>query len=139
MFPVSPEAVMSARELERIKKFNPKKTAYIPDIKTIKNMDNIDLSPEQEIKKEDDTNFFSVAIGPFTKLKDTDDVLRLIKSYDPARKIKVSYGHMIYLGQYKDTDSALETRIRLAQEYGINGNIVRFSVQGDRSYIYEDR
>jgi hypothetical protein len=46
---------------------------------------------------------------------------------------------MIYLGQYRDTDSALEIRIRLAEEYGINGNIVRFSIQGDKSYIYEDR
>ncbi|MCL2154959.1 MAG: hypothetical protein FWH53_04760 [Leptospirales bacterium] len=145
MFPTSPEANMSAREIERIKKFNPKKAAYIPNIRTIQNTDNIDLSPEHDLKKDnikkDNTNFFSVAIGPFTKLKDADDALRLIKDYDSdsTRKIKVAYGYMIYLGQYRDTDSALETRIRLAEEYGINGNIVRFSVQGDKSYIYEDR
>jgi len=141
MFPASPEANMSAREIERIKKFNPKKVTYIPDIKTIKNTDNIDLSPEYDIKKDNNTNFFSVAIGPFTRLRDADDALRLIKDYDSdsTRKIKLSYGYMIYLGQYRDTDSALETRIRLAEEYGINGNIVRFSVQGDKSYIYEDR
>ena len=146
MFPTSPEAEMSAWEIERIKKFNPQKTAYIPDIKTIKNTDNIDLSPEHDIKKDNikedtDKNFFSVAIGPFTRLKDADDALRLLKDYDSdsTRKIKVAYGYMIYLGQYRDTDSALETRIRLAEEYGINGNIVRFSVQGDKSYIYEDR
>jgi tetratricopeptide (TPR) repeat protein len=140
MFPASPEAHMSAKEIERIKKFNPKRTAYIPDMQTIKNTDNIDLSPEHEISKDDNnTNFFSVAIGPFTKLNEADNVLRLIKGYDEARKVKVSYGYMIYLGEYRDTDNALETRIRLAEEYGINGNIVRFSVQGDKSYIYEDR
>jgi len=139
LFPASPEAYMSAREIEKIKKFNPKKTAYMPDIQTLKNTDNIDLSPEHDIKEDDNTKFFSVAIGPFTRLKDADDVLRLIKNYDDARKVKISYGYMIYLGQYRDTDNALETRVRLAEEYGINGSIVRFSVQGNKSYIYEDR
>jgi len=139
MFPDSPEAAMSGREIEKIKKFNPKKTAYIPDIQAIKNTDNIDLSPEYDIKKDTAANFFSVAIGPFTKLKDADNVFRLLRDYDSARKIKLSHGYMIYLGEYRDTDSALETRIRLAEEYGINGNIVRVSVQGTKSYIYEDR
>ena len=139
MFPASPEADMSAAGIERIKKFNPQKTAYIPDIKAIKNTDNIDLSPEHDINKDANANFFSVAIGPFTRLNDADSVLKLVKDYDDVRKIKVAYGYMIYLGEYRDTDNALAARIRLAEEYGINGNIVRFSVQGNKSYIYEDR
>jgi outer membrane protein assembly factor BamD (BamD/ComL family) len=139
MYPASPEADMSAAGIERIKKFNPKKTAYIPDIKAIKNTDNIDISPEHDINKDANANFFSVAIGPFTRSNDADSVLKLVKDYDEVRKIKLAYGYMIYLGEYRDTDNALAARIRLAEEYGINGNIVRFSVQGSKSYIYEDR
>ncbi len=138
-FPDSPEADLSIQRLGKLKKLNPEKVNYMPDNLTVKNTDDLDLSPETEVNKEKDENFYSVSIGPFTKLKDTAGVIKLIKQYDDIRKVKTAYGYMLYLGRYTDTESALDTRIRLAEEYGINGNIVRFSVHEKKSYIYEDR
>ncbi len=139
LFPDSPEADMSIQRIDKLKKMNPKKINYMPDNLTVKNTDELDISPEIEVNKEKDENFYSVAIGPFNKLNDTAGVIKLVKHYDDIRKVKTAYGYMLYLGRYTDTDSALDTRIRLAEEYGINGNIVRFSVHEKKSYIYEDR
>lgn len=139
LFPDSPEAVMSIQRIEKLKKMNPVKMSYIPDSLTVKNTEELDLSPEYDVKKEKDENYYSVAIGPYTKLKDTAGVIKFLKTYDETRKVKTAYGYMIYIGRYTDTESALETRIRLAEEYGINGSIVRISVHEKKSYIYEDR
>ena len=139
LFPASPEADMAIQRIDRLKKLNPNKMNYMPDNLTVKNTDNLDLSPEYEVKKEKDGNYYSVAIGPFTRLNETAGVIKLLKNYDEIRKVKTAYGYMIYLGNYSDTENALEIRIRLAEEYGINGNIVRFSVHEKKSYIYEDR
>jgi tetratricopeptide (TPR) repeat protein len=139
LFPDSPEADMSIERIEKLKPLNPKKTGYMPDAFTVKNTDELDLSPEYEVKNRKDENFYSVAVGPYTRLNDTADVIKLLKYYDDVRKVKTAYGYMIYLGRYGDAESALEIRIRLAEEYGINGNIVRFSVHEKKSYIYEDR
>lgn len=139
LFPDSPEADMSIERIEKLKPLNPKKTAYMPDALTVKNTDELDLSPEYELKNRKDENYYSVAVGPYTRLNDTAGVIKLLKYYDDVRKVKTAYGYMIYLGRYGDAESALDIRIRLAEEYGINGNIVRFSVHEKKSYIYEDR
>lgn len=139
LFPDSPEAEMSIQRIEKLKKLNPKKVSYMPDSGMVKNTEELDLSPEYEVKNEKNENYYSVAIGPYTRLKDSEGVIRLLKYHDEIRNVKTSYGYMLYLGKYGDAESALETRIRLAEEYGINGNIVRFSVHDKKSYIYEDR
>ena len=139
IFPDSPEADMSIQRIEKLKQLSPKKVSYMPDTLTVKNTDELDLSPEYEVKNKIEENYYSVAIGPYTRLNDTAGVIKLLKYYDDIRKVKTAYGYMIYLGKYSDTENALETRVRLAEEYGINGNIVRFSVHEKKSYIYEDR
>lgn len=138
-FPSSPEADMAKPKIEKLKKLNPKKINYMPDNLTVNSTVDLDLNPEYELKKEKDESYYSVAIGPYTRLNDTAGVIKLLKYYDSIRKVKTAYGYMIYLGRYSDADSALDTRIRLAEEYGINGNIVRFSEHEKKSYIYEDR
>ena len=139
LFPDSPEADISIQNIGKLKKLNPKKVNYLPDNLTVKNTDDLDLSPEYEVKKDIDENYYSVAIGPYTRANDTEVMIRILKKYNSVNKVKTAYGYMIYLGRYGNTESALETRIRLAEEYGINGNIVRVSVHDKKSYIYEDR
>jgi tetratricopeptide (TPR) repeat protein len=139
LFPDSPEADMAIQRIEKLKPLNPKKTAYMPDAYTVKNTDEIDLSPEYEVSNKKDENYYSVAIGPYTRLNDSAGVIKLLKFYDDIRQVKTAYGYMVYLGRHSDADSALDMRVRLAEEYGINGNIVRFSIHEKKSYIYEDR
>lgn len=139
LFPGSPEAAISLQKIGNLKKLNPKKIRYMPDNALVNDTEELAISPEYEIKKEKNEIYYAVAIGPYTKLKDTAGITKFLKNYDTVRKVKTPYGYMIYIGKYDDTESALGTRIRLAEEYGINGSIVRFSEHEKKSYIYEDR
>jgi len=138
-FPDSPEALLSIQKIGNLKKLNPKKIRYMPDNALVDETEELAISPEYEIRKQQTEKYYAVAVGPYTKLKDTAGISKFLKNYDNVRKVRTPYGYMIYIGKYDDTESALETRIRLAEEYGINGHIVRFSEHNKKSYIYEDR
>lgn len=138
LYPESPEAEMSIAKIERLKKSNPIKVDYIPDPELITNSDKLDLSPEYEVNEAEEEIYFSISIGPFTRQVEAQRMLRLLKNYPAKRTVKSRTGFILYIGKFNDTDKAYQARIRLAEEYGINGNIVRFSEQGNRSYIYGD-
>lgn len=139
VFPDSPEALMAIHKIGGLKKLNPKKMHYMPDKALVNGTEELAISPEYEIQKEKNEIYYAVAIGPYTRLKDSSGITKYLKNYENVRRIKTPYGYMVYIGKYDDTESALEIRIRLAEEYGINGNIVRFSEHDKKSYIYEDR
>ncbi|HOP62595.1 MAG TPA: hypothetical protein PK358_05115 [Spirochaetota bacterium] len=136
LFPDSPEADMSILKIEKFKNKNPEKVDYIPDMEMVNNSDKLDISPEYNVEETRALIYFSVSIGPFTRKSDTDRMYRLLKNYPSLRTVKARSGYFIYIGKFTDTNRAFQNRIRLAEEYGINGNIVRFSEQGNRSYIY---
>jgi tetratricopeptide (TPR) repeat protein len=138
-FPDSPEAELAIQKIGNLKKLNPKKKRYMPDNTLVNETEDLAISPEYDVKKGKNDKYYAVALGPYTKLKDTAGISKFLKSYDNVRKVKTPYGYMLYIGKYEDSESALATRIRLAEEYGINGNIVRFSEKEKKSYIYEDR
>ncbi len=138
LFPESPEADMAILRIDKLKTLNPKTVEYIPDSELINNAEMLDISPEYTVQETKEDIFFSISVGPFTREDDADRMSRLLKNYPARRNIKARSGYFLYIGKFSDTDRALQTRIRLAEEYGINGNIVRFSEQGNRSYIYGD-
>lgn len=138
LYPESPEAEMAIEKIERLKKSNPKKVDYIPDMAMVNSSEKLDISPEYEVSEAEEEIYFSVSIGPFTRKEEADRMNRLLKNYPARRSVKARSGYFIYIGKFTDADKAFQNRIRLAEEYGINGNIVRFSEQGNRSYIYGD-
>ena len=137
-FPESPEAEMSLTRIEILKPANPKIVQYIPDMEMVNRTSTIDISPDYAAGNYDNEIYYSITIGPFSKIKDADSIVNLLKNYDHVRIENTTLGHIVYIGRHPDTERALETRIRLAEEYGINGNIVRFSDHQSRSYIYSD-
>lgn len=138
LFPESPEAGMSLTKIDKLKKTNPKKIDYIPDLEMVKNSDKIDILPEQAVTEPEEEIYFSVSVGPYTREKEAHNIIKVLKNFPAKRIVKARSGYFLYIGKFRDTDKAYEGRIRLAEEYGINGNIVRFSEQGNRSYIYGD-
>lgn len=138
LFPESPEAEMSIAKIEKLKSSKPKKIDYIPDMNMVNNSDTLDIQPEYKVKILEEEIYFSVSVGPFTRENDAYGLNRLLKNFHDKRIVKARSGYFLYIGKFTDTDSAYQGRIRLAEEYGINGNIVRFSEQGNRSYIYGD-
>jgi len=137
-FPESPEADLAINRLEKLKKDKPRYVNYLPDQRTVDESDSIDIQPEYEVKREDSPVYYSVSIGPFTKRRDAEKIIRLLNSYDDSRVEKTASGYIVFNGRYSDRDEALGARIRLAEEFGINGEIVRFSEKKSKSYIYGD-
>jgi hypothetical protein len=129
---------MSLVRIENLKPLNPRLVKYIPDMETVNRTAAIDISPDYTSSEYESEIYYSVAVGPFSKEKDAASINALLKNYSNVRVENTTLGHFIYVGIHPDTEIALQTKIRLAEEYGINGNIVRFSNKKNRSYIYSD-
>ncbi|HOP30106.1 MAG TPA: hypothetical protein PKZ64_11100 [Spirochaetota bacterium] len=138
LFPESPEAGMAVEKIKRLEKNNPVIVDYIPDMDLINKSDRLAILPEYDVNETAEEIYFSVSVGPFTRQKEAQEMNRLLKNFPSKRIIKAKSGYFLFIGKFRDTGKAYEGRIRLAEEYGINGNIVRFSEQGNRSYIYGD-
>ena len=52
------------------------------------------------------------------------------------KMVRLKNGYALYVGKRPDEEAAMKLKMRLAEEYGINGRIVRISGDGQRSYIY---
>lgn len=137
-FPDSPESDLALSGIESLKKDKPVYVKYLPDTRTVDEADTIDIEPEYQEESANGDIYYCVTIGPFTKRRDTEQIIRLLNSYDESRVVKTGAGYTIFFGRFTDTDHALAVRIRLAEEYGINGTIVRFSKKSSKSYIYGD-
>lgn len=142
-FPRSPEARFSSRQLERIARYNPVKTNYMPNKETIQNTDRIDIHPEIDLDNDYNNRKsgvqYSISLGPFATIGHAREIKKLIsKDFQPVEIAGVRNGYRIYVGKFLNIDMAVNTRIRLAEEFGINGNIVKLIKDGKKIYIYEE-
>jgi hypothetical protein len=141
-FPKSPESELSGIQLEKIRGYNSKKTAYIPDKRSIRETDRIDIRPELDIDERENNKTeiqYSISLGPFLKINNARKIRDLIKKdFPPVEIARLRNGYGVYAGKFMNIDSAVSTRIRLAEEFGINGNIVKIVRDGEKLYIYEE-
>ncbi|MBN2402925.1 MAG: hypothetical protein JXN64_11055 [Spirochaetes bacterium] len=147
-YPRSPEAEFSRKELSAIAQHNPSKTAYIPDKETIKKTDSIDIQPETDMEGMEgsgENNYsekaiqYSISLGPFDTIQNARNIKKLIdKDFNPVEIAEVRSGFYIYAGRYSGIDPAFKTKVRLAEEFGINGSIVKIIKDGNKIYVYEE-
>lgn len=139
-FPKSPESVYARRRLSRLEKYNPRLTNYIPDDTLIDNIDMIDIHPEIDIDEGEGLQsgiLYALSLGPFYNLKSTKEIANLIKSdFKPISIVRLRRSFVIYVGRFKKSESALSVKIRLAEEFGLNGNIVRIRKDHKKLYLY---
>ncbi len=144
----SPEAEFSRSRLSVLAKYNPRRTDYLPDRKTIEKTDKIDIQPEMDMtdaedgKEENVINesnvHYSISLGPFNNINNAREIKNLIqKDFQNVEIAETRDGFYIYTGKFINTDSAIKVKIRLAEEFGINGNIVKMIRDTKRVYIYE--
>lgn len=139
-FPKSPESVYARRRMIRLEKNNPRLTNYIPDNKLIENIDMIDIHPEIDIDSGERLQkgvLYALSLGPFYNLKSTKEIAKLIKNdFKPISIVRLRRSFVIYVGRFKKSESALSVKIRLAEEFGLNGNIVRIRKNYKKLYLY---
>ncbi len=139
-FPRSPESAYARRRIGRLEKNNPRLINYIPDDKTIENIDMIDIHPEIDIDNGEGLQkgvLYAISLGPFYNLKSTEEIAQLIKDdFKPISIVRLRRNFVIYVGRFKKSESALSVKIRLAEEFGLNGNIVRIRKNYNKQYLY---
>ncbi len=141
-FPRSPEAVFAAEKLASLEKQAIAPADHIPGDDILKAMDPIDLEGYRELREPPDESVptvFSVSLGPVDTVAAARDVAKLIKDeFGPVRIVHQRGRYGIYAGRHRDTKSAMTMKIRLAEELGLNGRIVRIRRDEGRTYIYGD-
>lgn len=138
-FPHAPETAMMRERHGALLKKNIKPEAYMPDQKTIDKSQSIDLTYRGESPGETLGGiYYAVSVGPFPNIKAAAEIQPTIKKFGAFITIRKNEGFYYYVGRHKTTQSAFETKIRMAEEYGINGSIVRFAGDETQRYIYKE-
>lgn len=137
-FPKSPEAKFASRRFDYIKRFNPSKTNYIPDKKSLERSDKIDIQPETEIAEESyDSEIYSISLGNIYSLKHAKEIKELIQNdFAPVMIVRARNGFIIYAGRLITRELAISVKTRLALEFGLNGRVVRIIKDANRQYLY---
>ena len=133
----SPEAAEASRRLNAIMKNNPRRVFYLPGKKILDATDRIDIHPETDVPEQDKAAvFYAISVGPLDSAKKAAELKTLLRDFDSVRSVRLKNGYAIHVGRGGDEAAALKLKIRLAEEYGINGRIIRVSGVSGRSYIY---
>ncbi len=136
-YPGSPEAAEASKRIKSLTKHNPRRVSYLPGKKIVDDTDRIDISPETDMPEEEEPPvFYSISVGPLESARKAAELKALLKEFDFTRTVRLKSGYALYIGKGTDEAAALKLKVRLAEEYGINGRIVRISGDGGRSYIY---
>ena len=136
-YPGSPEATEAMKRVRTIMKHNPRRVFYLPGKKIVDNTESIAITPEMDLHDENgSSSFYSISVGPLPSLKNANEIKSLLKEFEFIKTIRLKNGYSLYVGKSPDEESAMKLKMRLAEEYGINGNLVRISGDGKRSYIY---
>jgi tetratricopeptide (TPR) repeat protein len=137
-FPRSPEAAFASEKISLLQKHNPKIIAFLPDEAFLKSLDRINLpdfrNPEEEEPKK---SFYAIMLGPVEEKADAMNIARVIKSeFAPVKIVQSAGFYAVYAGRLRDTKSATTMKIRLAEEMGYNGKIVKVRTEDNKTYIY---
>ena len=74
-YPDSPESDLALTGIESLKKEKPVYVKYLPDSKTVDEADTIDIEPEYQAEATSGDTYYCVSIGPFTKRRDTEQII----------------------------------------------------------------
>lgn len=140
-YPRAVESGFAAGRMEEVKTHNPAPAPYLPEEAALRQVDPLDLRPEMEqgsVDEEADVAY-AVALGPFSSKAEAERVRRIISGeFAPIQSVAVAGRHLVYVGRARDTDAAVALKIRLAEEFAMNGTIVRIRRDENRRYIYGD-
>ncbi len=140
--PRSPEAVYAAGKLKELegRSFTP--ADHMPTDEMLNSMETIDLRHDNgggDGEAGASGPVYSVSLGPLESAKEARRVAKLVKDdFGPVRIVNLGGRYAVYAGRHADTRGAMTMKIRLAEEMGFNGRIVRIVKDDERTYIYGD-
>ncbi|MFW5808038.1 MAG: hypothetical protein ACOCWH_03185 [Spirochaetota bacterium] len=125
-YPRSPEALLAKKRNVIITKHNPR---YIRNVlATIKTGDGSiiqSLSPTRDVNEDDTLQYYALSIGPLYNLQAAEKlVAELGHTFSHVHVVRRYRDFVIYVGRVSSSEECMDLKIRLAEEYAINANIV---------------
>lgn len=136
-FPGSPEAELARSRLYEFKEKNLSRKGYIPKKEQVQARDPIDISPDSPVDESAGSEYYSLSIGPFDSSRESDRVAKMLDGFS-LKRIKTENGYLLFAGRFESRENAYRLRIRVAEEYGINGHIVMIAEKNGRIFVYGD-
>jgi hypothetical protein len=137
-FPRSPEALLANKRIAILRDQKPK---YIPNVlsKIKDEPDDIvtSLSPTSEVNENRSNNYYALTIGPLYNLKEAEilaDELR--RSFSSVHVVRTYRNFVIYVGRESSTDESMNLKIRLAEEYAINADIIYVTNHNGLNFVH---
>ncbi len=138
--PRSPEAVYAAGKLKELEGRSYTPADHVPTDEMLKSLETIDLRHDNVGGDAGASGpVYSVSLGPLESAREAQRVAKLVKDdFGPVRIVNLGGRYAVYAGRHADTRGAMTMKIRLAEEMGFNGRIVRIVKDDERTYIYGD-
>lgn len=131
LFPKSPEAFSSAK---RIKHLMPLKPIYVVGY-LLSADDRLDFAPSRPVNEIRSDEFYRIEISPVYNLAEAKKIKSGIrKDYGSSVIVKRPREFALYIGKFANAEEALDVKIRLAEELGLNGHIVLVRKNGSSEY-----
>lgn len=135
-YPRSPEARVARDRIRKLKSHKPEYVKYIPERERLDRYDTINIHPEIEMEEDRGKERYAVSIGPLLSLKSAREIAETARKFGTTRIVQVRRGYLVITGSDREREKALRIRVRLAEEFGINGHLIRLEEQDGRQYIY---
>ena len=135
-YPRSAESLLCEKRIEVLKKSG---AVYVKNYAALKKHEKnqLKITPEKDIEDQNDSQMYAVMIGPFYNLQEAKDLKKeMTIEFGRAVIVKQAKEFIIYAGKTSDQEAAVALKIRLAEEFGLNGTIVNFKKEDNREYIY---
>jgi hypothetical protein len=135
-YPRSPEARVARDRIRKLRSHKPEYVKYIPERERLDRYDTINIHPEIEMEEDRGKERYAVSIGPLLSLKSAREIAETARKFGTTRIVQVRRGYLVITGSDREREKALRIRVRLAEEFGINGHLIRLEEQDGRQYIY---
>ncbi|HNX59693.1 MAG TPA: SPOR domain-containing protein [Spirochaetota bacterium] len=97
------------------------------------------MSPDREIPDDRNDLAYSVLVGPFSSEKEARILKKeMTEDFDGVVIVKKGKGFLVFIGNEPSAEMAVSLKVRLAEEFGLNGKIVQRRNDNGREYIYGD-
>ncbi len=139
-YPRSPEALLAQNKIDDLAS---RRISYKANVlQTIKSEpDSViqSLRPFENTATKNDGSYYALSIGPFYNLEAAKKLKAdLVRDFDNVIIIKGDRRFSIYIGRESSSEQCMTLKIRLAEEFGYNGDIIHVGENDEATYIHSE-
>lgn len=139
-YPRSPEALLAKKRIAIIRSHNPR---YIKNVLSTISAERKNIvqsfSPTRDVEESDTPNYYALTVGPLYNLQSAEKLAgQLQRTFSPVHIVRRHRNFVIYVGRSSSSEGAMSLKIRLAEEYAINSNIVYVRNHDGLNFVNEE-